>query len=384
MPSLREALIHNCVVCLDSLRLLHEQFITQPSDAGEIVGRLDELWTQIEAAHSWVSSNFQGDPRVAVLAERFSIYCADNGDQLIEIHRPSTIRIHWLRTAHAAALLHGHRDSQARIGYNLGVIQVARSEFAEAETLLRESSDYFEQHQYFEHYIASLNALGLMAKYTGKNEQAVNLHSTAFETASTHDMEREAAVSAQQLGRALKRVGRMEEAVRYQLNSRITFLHLGDDRNASEILIDLARDAIDQSDVAGATKFCDEVLTVFRAGKISIDGSMMHHNFGAMLLDLDHPETDTFIQESLNAARELRNQSLEGCLLQLQSVREYKQRNFVRALDLCDQSIAAFEAIGVEYGIEAGKQLRANLEEVADIRSLPHCSEKPEDDEPCG
>lgn len=372
MPSLSDARIRNCRVCLDSLRQLHEDFTARPDHAAEIVAKLDELWTQLEASHLWVRENFQDTPEIAVLAERFSIYCADNGDQLIEIHRPSATRIDWLRTAHSAARLHGHRDSEARIGFNLGVIQVARSEFEEAGRLLKESRDYFKEHKYFEHYIASLNALGLMAKHSGENEQALDMHSTAYKTACTHTMAREAAVSAQQLGRALKRAGRMEEAVRYQLEARTTFVQLGDNKNAAEVLIDLARDAIGHGDTEKAKRLCDDILEVFHAGKIAIDGSMMHHHFGALLLDIDHPETDSFIQASLNSAREHHNQSLEGCLLQLQSVREYKKENYTRALDLCDQSIAAFQAIGAEYGVEAGKKLWVNLADVAGIRGKFH------------
>ena len=93
---------------------------------------------------------------------KFAAFCADSGDQLIEIHRSQALRIQWLRDGCSAATHLGDQEQLAAAEYNLGTVLVAQDHCEEAKPLIRRALDFYKNDPDKSHSIAALNALGLV------------------------------------------------------------------------------------------------------------------------------------------------------------------------------------------------------------------------------
>ena len=369
MPKLSDVMSRTAENFLRRLSRLHESFSDDPNECVDVIRELNDFWPQIEASQRWASENALTSERAADIAERFTVYCADNGDQLIEIHRPTATRIDWLESGLRAAQHYKHEIASAKIEYNLGVIKVALSMFEVGRQHIESARAVFERFEMTPEFIAAHNALALVAAQTGDEKAAAKLHGRARSLSIKHELPYEEAVSTHQLSRSLRRLGHRSESRELLQVAQEKFEAMGRHKNAIDISLDLGRDALNIGDSELAFQCCDDAYRSTIEHQLPVDGNVLQHRVAALMLDVEHPQTTTFVEETLAEAARLNNHMMEGCMLQLQSVLAYKASDFELAIGRCDRSIDAFAKIGAEYGVEAGRTLRQRLDEVVELNA---------------
>lgn len=122
-----------------------------------------------------------------------------------------------------------------------------------------------------------------------------------------------------------------------------------------------SRIELKSGNIGGATKHCDNIIQIIDAHQLPVDGKLLHHRVGALLLDVQYDRTQEFIEKSVFQAREAKNHQLEGCLLQLQCLISHKKGESNEAIRYCEESLRAFEAIEFVAGVEAARKLKRIL-----------------------
>lgn len=362
MSKLQEAFRKHCQTYLEVLSNLAESFNVGDEHSMECIEQLDSYWPQIEAARRWASELAVPSETAAFLTEQFAAFCAEDGDRLVEIHRPAAVRMEWLRSALMGAEHHGHQHAEARIRYNLGVLTGVFGDLKESRRQLEKSLAVFQELKAVSHECAAHNALGLLASEQDRHQAAIQSHQTAMQIAYDNHFERDAIVSVRFLAGALTKAGDIANACKVMRKSIIGFQNIEDHAAEADTMVSLGLLLLENRSLEESRDCTDAALAIIESQTLPIDGNLLHFRLACLMAQLNHDRTDSFLESTLQTAVRQKNRMLEGCLRQLRGSLLIDAGHTEAARSQLTESVRVFQSIGFDHGTRTSSRLMATLD----------------------
>ena len=366
MPSLRSNDADHCATYLDRLSEFAVAFADPSENKADCLAEFEEYWSQIEHAQQWAARETPNDANAAHMAHQFASYCADSGDQLIEIYRSQALRVDWLNDGLIAAEKLQNDKEVAGVAYNLGVVLVSMDRLDEAKPLIDRAMAYFETKDDKSDVIAGLNVRGLIANRENDHAESIHQHLSAYEISKDPKYESKHSSTLRFLASAYTAAGDGTKAEEYYREALPIFKKLNNLKSFVEAIINIARLRLNEDtddSKQEAHSLCDSALAIFEDPGLPIDGQLLHHRVGALMLDLAHPLTEEFVVDSLEGATTAKNLMLEGCMRQLLSLVHLKSGKLEDAFAEARLSKSAFSAIAFSHGVDAADNLLEALDQ---------------------
>ena len=142
----------------------------------------------------------------------------------------------------------------------------------------------------------------MIARSENDNAESLRQHLAAYEISKDPKYESKHSSTLTFLARAYTNVGDVIKAEECYREALPIFKRLNNLKSFVEAIINIARlrsNEETEESMQEATTLCDSALAIFEDPGLPIDGQLLHHRMGALMLDIAHPLTEEFVIDSL-------------------------------------------------------------------------------------